>query len=120
MWYQVLDKGSERELFRSICFFNDLLRKQRKQSKQGSSIKNGKCLPKRPIKDCWTSLSFNKEGWLNLIRNCEVAGLGGPDNRDGTFVYYISEPVITNDFKGYGALQASLLLQPLTEEGSKK
>lgn len=44
-----------------------------------------------------------KEGWVNLNKNCQVAGLGGSDRRDGTFAYYISEPIITNDFKGVGA-----------------
>ncbi len=44
-----------------------------------------------------------KEGWYNLNKNCEVAGLGGKDNRDGTYAYYISEPIINNDFKGVGA-----------------
>lgn len=43
------------------------------------------------------------EGWTNLIRNCEVAGLGGADKRDGSFTYYVSEPIVTNDFKGLGA-----------------
>lgn len=44
-----------------------------------------------------------KEGWLNLNKNCEVAGLGGADMRDGSYTYYISEPIINNDFKGVGA-----------------
>ncbi|MGZ7443512.1 glycoside hydrolase family 105 protein [Paenibacillus sp. TH7-28] len=48
-----------------------------------------------------------KEGWVNLNKNCQVAGLGGEDRRDGTYAYYISEPIITNDLKGVGAfLQA--------------
>lgn len=48
-----------------------------------------------------------KEGWVNLNKNCAVAGLGGADQRDGTFAYYISEPIVTNDQKGFGAfLQA--------------
>lgn len=48
-----------------------------------------------------------KEGWVNLNKNCMVAGLGGADQRDGTYAYYISEPIITNDQKGLGAfLQA--------------
>lgn len=54
------------------------------------------------------------EGWINLIHNCEVAGLGGAEHRDGSFVYYVSEPIITNDFKGLGAfLQASLAVENL-------
>ncbi len=44
-----------------------------------------------------------KDGWVNLNKNCQVAGLGGEDRRDGTYVYYISEPIITNDQKGLGA-----------------
>lgn len=49
-----------------------------------------------------------KEGWVNLNKNCQVAGLGGSSRRDGTYAYYISEPIITNDQKGLGAfLQAS-------------
>jgi unsaturated rhamnogalacturonyl hydrolase len=48
-----------------------------------------------------------KEGWVNLNKNCEVAGLGVGEKRDGTFAYYISEPIIMNDQKGIGAfLQA--------------
>ncbi|TYP78243.1 glycoside hydrolase family 88/105 protein [Paenibacillus methanolicus] len=48
-----------------------------------------------------------KEGWVNLNKNCMVAGLGGADRRDGTYAYYISEPIIANDLKGVGAfLQA--------------
>lgn len=43
------------------------------------------------------------EGWLNLNKTCQVAGLGGADQRDGSYAYYISEPIITNDQKGLGA-----------------
>ena len=37
---------------------------------------------------------------------CLVAGLGPQDNRrrDGTFEYYISEPVVKNDAKGVAPL----------------
>lgn len=44
-----------------------------------------------------------KEGLLNLNKNCRVAGLGGLERRDGTYAYYISEPIVTNDQKGLGA-----------------
>ena len=37
---------------------------------------------------------------------CLVAGLGPADNprRDGSFDYYMSEPVVENDAKGVGPL----------------
>ncbi len=57
-----------------------------------------------------------KEGWINLNKNCQVAGLGGVEERDGTFAYYISEPIITNDLKGVGAfLQACAEVEGLRE-----
>ena len=43
-----------------------------------------------------------KEGKLNLGGICLVAGLGGPNRRDGSFDYYMSEPVVENDAKGVG------------------
>ncbi|RCX22578.1 unsaturated rhamnogalacturonyl hydrolase [Fontibacillus phaseoli] len=58
-----------------------------------------------------------KEGWVNLNKNCMVAGLGGEDRRDGTYAYYISEPIITNDLKGLGAfLQACVEVEGLRVE----
>ena len=43
-----------------------------------------------------------REGKLNLGGICLVAGLGPENNRrrDGTYEYYISEPVVENDAKG--------------------
>ena len=39
---------------------------------------------------------------VNLNQICSVAGLGGKPYRDGSFEYYISEKVVTNDNKGVG------------------
>lgn len=46
------------------------------------------------------------DGNLNLGGICLVAGLGPEDNmrRDGTFEYYMSEPIVENDAKGVGPL----------------
>lgn len=43
-----------------------------------------------------------KNGWINLNKVCYVAGLGGKDQRDGSFAYYISEPIVANEPKGLG------------------
>jgi unsaturated rhamnogalacturonyl hydrolase len=47
-----------------------------------------------------------KNGELNLGGICLVAGLGPKDNfrRDGSYEYYISEPIVENDAKGVGPL----------------
>lgn len=51
---------------------------------------------------CEKYLKINDKGELNLGGICLMAGLGPEDNRkrDGTFEYYISEPVVENDAKG--------------------
>lgn len=51
---------------------------------------------------CEKYLTVSDSGELNLGGICLVAGLG-PENklrRDGTYEYYISEPVVENDAKG--------------------
>lgn len=44
-----------------------------------------------------------QNGDIFLIGCCQCAGLGGAGARDGTFEYYMSEPVIAYDLKGTGA-----------------
>ena len=47
-------------------------------------------------------LTFTEDGELDLGGICLVAGLGPENNRrrDGSYEYYISEPVVKNDAKG--------------------
>ena len=47
-----------------------------------------------------------KDGSLSLGGICLVAGLGPADNlrRDGSFEYYMSEPIVEDDAKGVGPL----------------
>jgi unsaturated rhamnogalacturonyl hydrolase len=44
-----------------------------------------------------------ENGQTNLYGTVSVSGLGGNPYRDGSFAYYISEPVVVNDPKGMGA-----------------
>ena len=39
---------------------------------------------------------------ISLEQVCAVAGLGGNPYRDGSFDYYMSEPIRANDAKGVG------------------
>lgn len=53
------------------------------------------------------------DGGVDLTKTVSVGGLGGTPYRNGTFEYYISEKVVTNDAKGVGPfLLASLYLIP--------
>ncbi|MGL6159718.1 glycoside hydrolase family 88 protein [Microbulbifer sp.] len=45
-------------------------------------------------------IQVHADGSVSLTNNCEVAGLGF--GRDGSYRYYMSEPVIDDDLKGVG------------------
>jgi len=51
-------------------------------------------------------IKVNADGTVSLTGCCSVSGLGPADRpaRDGSFDYYMSEPVIDNDPKGIGPL----------------
>ena len=51
-----------------------------------------------------TFVRVDDDGLVNLDHCCEVAGLGGKNNRRGDYDYYINEPVRSNDPKGMGPL----------------
>ena len=47
-----------------------------------------------------------------VTKCCQVAGLGNVWERDGSFAYYMSEPIVANDCKGSGAmLQAAVEME---------
>lgn len=45
---------------------------------------------------------IDSDGMPSLTGICKVAGLGGTPPRDGSYEYYVSEPVVANDYKGVG------------------
>lgn len=47
-------------------------------------------------------IEVEEDGEVHLHKCCAVAGLGGSPYRDGSFEYYMSEPIISNDTKGVG------------------
>lgn len=59
-------------------------------------------------------VTVDDEGLVSVNQICAVAGLGGQQQRDGSFAYYISEPIESNDPKGVGPfIMASLELEAL-------
>jgi unsaturated rhamnogalacturonyl hydrolase len=48
-------------------------------------------------------VEVDEQGLVNLHGICSVGGLGGKPYRDGSFAYYVSEEVVSNEYKGIGA-----------------
>jgi rhamnogalacturonyl hydrolase YesR/lysophospholipase L1-like esterase len=49
-----------------------------------------------------TFVTVDVQGFVNLHKTVMVGGLGGDPYRDGSYAYYMSEKLRTNDMKGYG------------------
>jgi unsaturated rhamnogalacturonyl hydrolase len=53
---------------------------------------------------------------VNLMKSCKNVGLGGEEQRDGSYEYYIGDPIVTNDYKGVGTfLLASVEMEKLNK-----
>lgn len=110
LWYQVLDQGSREgnypEATGSSMFTYALLKAVRK----GYISKDYKTVAVKAWSGILKNLiQNNADGTISLSKCCSVAGLGGTPYRDGSYEYYIKEPVRDNDPKGVGPfIMASL------------
>lgn len=103
MYYQVVDKGGEEGNYLETSGSSMIAYAMMKGARLG--VIDGKYTEQgRKTFDgiCKKYLSISENGDLNLGGICLVAGLGPEDNprRDGSYEYYISEPVVENDAKG--------------------
>ena len=114
MWYQVLDcPGKEGNYVEATCsamFVYTWLKGCRLgylDNVEGAKEAFGKLVK---------TFVTGEGGVVNLERCCEVAGLGGKNNRKGDYAYYIGERIRANDPKGIGPLiWAALEMDMLTQ-----
>lgn len=104
LWYEVLDKGSAKGNYLEAsvsCMFTYALAKGVRKgylpvSYLSVAHKGYRGIVTRFIKT-------DPGGQMNLEGTVSVGGLGGNPYRDGSYEYYLSEKVVTNDPKGIGA-----------------
>jgi unsaturated rhamnogalacturonyl hydrolase len=104
LWRQVLDaperEGNYEEASASLMIAYALMKGGR-LGLLGETERNAGLTAARRVVD-----RFLSDAELGGI--CGVAGLGGAPYRDGSYAYYLSEPIIANDPKGVGALFMAL------------
>lgn len=104
MWYQVVNRGrispNYLETSGSAIFAYAIMKSVRLGFLEPSYFDYGK---KAFDGICRTYLS-EKDGELQLGGICLVAGLGNKEMREGTFEYYMREPIVMNDAKGVAPL----------------
>jgi len=104
LWYQVLDKGSGKGNYLEAsapCMFVYALAKGVRSGYLPATYLQVAQKGYKGIVDHF--IKTDARGQVNLDGTVSVAGLGGNPYRDGSYQYYLSERVVTNDPKGVGA-----------------
>ena len=104
VWYDVVDKQTTpknyKEASASCMLVYALAKGVRKGYLPASYLQNASKAYAGIVKEF---IETDANGRTNLKGTVSVSGLGGNPYRDGSFEYYMSEPVIVNDPKGMGA-----------------
>lgn len=122
LWYQVLDrdtaKGNYPEASASCMFVYTMAKAVRQGYLKPAYLP---AIQKGYNGIIKKFIETDANGQLNLNGTVSVSGLGGKPYRDGSYAYYLSEKVITNDAKGVGAfILASVEVERLTDLHNKK
>ena len=104
MFYQVIDQGARQGNYLETSGSAMIAYAMMKGARLGIIDKRFAKVGKRVFDGICKKYLGESNGVLSLGGICLVAGLGPENNRrrDGTFEYYISEPVVENDAKGTG------------------
>jgi unsaturated rhamnogalacturonyl hydrolase len=112
LWWQVLDQGSRKGNYLESSASSMFVYALAKGARKGYIAPRFAAIARRGYDGIIANLvTVDSAGLVSLHNVCQVAGLGGAQNRSGTYDYYISEPVVADDYKGVGAfILASLEL----------
>lgn len=118
VWYQVLDQGDRNGNYLEASGSSMFVYAMAKAIRKGYIDKKYFPSVRRGYDGLIaTFVKVEPDGLITLTSNCQGAGLGGDPYRNGTFEYYISEPVVNNDLKGVGPfIMASVEMELLEED----
>jgi unsaturated rhamnogalacturonyl hydrolase len=115
LWYQIVDQGKRDKNYLEASASSMFVYTLAKGVRKGYLPKTYAAVAARGYEGLVKHLiKVDPDGTVNLTQVCSVGGLGGPQKRNGTFEYYMSEPVVVNDLKGVGAfIMASIEIDQL-------
>jgi len=121
LWWQILDQGNRAGNYLEASGTSMFVYAIAKGVRNGYLDKKWLSVANRAFAGLLTHLvTIDDKGLVDLNGICSTAGLGGVPYRDGSFEYYVNEPIITNDLHGIGALlnaavQFELISAEMTE-----
>jgi len=116
LWYQVVDQGKRDKNYLEASASSMFVYAMAKGARKGYLDKKYGAAAQKGYEGLVKHLTkTDADGSVHLTQICSVGGLGGAQKRDGTFEYYMSEPVVADDLKGVGAfLMAGMEIDQLT------
>jgi unsaturated rhamnogalacturonyl hydrolase len=104
VWYQVLDQGTRAgnylESSASCMFVYAMVKGVRRKALPGEYLDIARRAYEGIIKQF---VAVDDAGQVHLTGTCRSAGLGGTPYRDGSYEYYVGEPVVSDNHHGVGA-----------------
>lgn len=123
LWYDVPNKPTEQKNYFEASASSMLVYTLAKGVRKGYLPSSYLANAKKGYDGILKQFIRTENGQVNLHGTVSVSGLGGNPYRDGSFAYYMSEPVIVNDPKGMGAfINAAVEMEmvPTLSEGKGK
>jgi unsaturated rhamnogalacturonyl hydrolase len=102
VWYQILDQPNREGNYLEASVSSMFVYALAKGVRKGYLDQKYMAIAQRGYEGLIEQFITEEEGLISLNWIVSVGGLGGDNDRDGSFAYYLSEPVISNDPKGVG------------------
>jgi unsaturated rhamnogalacturonyl hydrolase len=102
VWYQILDQPNREGNYLEASVSSMFVYALAKGVRKGYLDQKYLAVARRGFEGLIDQFITEEDGLVSINRIVSVGGLGGDNDRDGSFAYYLSEPVISNDPKGVG------------------
>ena len=103
LWYQVMDQGGRKGNFLEASASSMFVYALAKAVRHGYLDQEHLAVAEKGYRGIIENLiKVEPDGLISLTQICQVAGLGGKPYRDGSYEYYVSTPIVSNDLKGVG------------------
>lgn len=122
LWWQVMDQGNRKGNYLEATAAAMFVYAMAKGVNHGYLARDYVPAILKGYSGIITKLVKTDGDKTSLTQCCQVAGLGVFDekNRDGSFKYYVSEPIVENDLKGVGPfILAGIEVQQLVGSPAK-
>jgi unsaturated rhamnogalacturonyl hydrolase len=117
VWYQIMDQGARKGNYLEASASTMFVYALAKGSRLGYIPASYTAVAKKGYDGIIKNfIEKESDGTISLNKTVSVGGLGGTPYRDGSYEYYLSEPIRKNDLKGVGPfIMASIEIEIAAE-----